>query len=69
VFPDEIGSPPLVPEEVDEEATLSVEIEEVTVDVEATTLIERFTVEEHFLRVEYVPARLPSAVASGASPK
>jgi Permuted papain-like amidase enzyme, YaeF/YiiX, C92 family len=59
VFPDEIGSPPLVPEEVDEEATLSVEIEEVTVDVEATALIERFTVEEHFLRVEYVPARLP----------
>jgi hypothetical protein len=28
-------------------------------DDEAATLIERFTVEEHFLRVEYVPARLP----------
>ena len=28
-------------------------------DAEATMLIERFIVEEHFLRVEYVPARLP----------
>jgi hypothetical protein len=28
-------------------------------DDEAATLIERFTIEEHFLRVEYVPARLP----------
>ncbi len=64
VFPETLDSPPLAPEEVDEEATLSVEIaevtvEELTVDVEATALIERFTVEEHFLRVEYVPARLP----------
>ncbi|HEY7845554.1 MAG TPA: YiiX/YebB-like N1pC/P60 family cysteine hydrolase [Bradyrhizobium sp.] len=57
VFPDEIGSPPLVPEAIDEEETLSVE--EVTVETEVSTLIERFTVEEHFLRVEYVPARLP----------
>jgi len=31
----------------------------VTVDAEAARLIARFTVEEHFLRVEYVPARLP----------
>ena len=59
VFPETLDSPPLAPEEVDEEATLSVEIAEVTVDVEATALIERFIVEEHFLRVEYVPARLP----------
>jgi len=60
VFPqDVIGSPPLVPEEIDEEATLEIAIEEVTVDAEAAALIARFTVEEHFLRVEYVPARLP----------
>jgi Permuted papain-like amidase enzyme, YaeF/YiiX, C92 family len=57
VFPEEIGSPPLVPEEIDEEAPVS--IEEMTVDVEVSTLLERFTVEEHFLRVEYVPARPP----------
>jgi hypothetical protein len=58
VFPEDvIESPPLVPKEIDEEATLA--IEEVTADGEAMTLIERFTVEEHFLRVEYVPARLP----------
>jgi hypothetical protein len=31
----------------------------VTVDAEGSTLIERFTVEEHVLHVEYVPARLP----------
>jgi len=56
-FPQTVGSPPLVPEEIDAEAPLGAE--EVIVDVEATTLIERFTVEEHFLRVEYVAARLP----------
>jgi Permuted papain-like amidase enzyme, YaeF/YiiX, C92 family len=64
VFQEEIDAPPLVPEAADEEETLSLEIEEVTVegvavDIEATTLIERFTIEEHFLRVEYVPTRLP----------
>jgi hypothetical protein len=31
----------------------------VTIEVEVATVIERFTVEEHFLRVEYVAARLP----------
>jgi len=59
-------APPLVPEEVDEEAPLS--LEEMTATVEVTSvievgenaaLIERFTIEEHFLRVEYVPAHLP----------
>jgi hypothetical protein len=59
VFPDEVNSPPLVPEEIDEEAAVSAEAAEVIADAEAATLIERFTVEEHFLRVEYVPARLP----------
>jgi hypothetical protein len=57
VFPDTLDSPPLVPEEIDEEAP--VPAEEVTVEVEVATVIERFTVEEHFLRVEYMPARLP----------
>jgi hypothetical protein len=60
VFPEAIvESPPLIPEEIDEEATVEVSIEEVTIDIEATTRIEHVTVEEHFLRVEYVPARLP----------
>ena len=59
VFPETVRSPPLVPEEVDAQAPLPAEIEEVTEEAEATILIERFTVEEHFLRVEYVPARLP----------
>jgi hypothetical protein len=68
VFQEAIDSPPLVPEEADEEEALSLQIAEVTEAVELTelievdqtaALIERFTVEEHFLRVEYVPARLP----------
>src|SRR6201985_2488136 len=63
-----VDAPPLVPEEADEEASLSLQIEEVTNVIEVTdgveidetaALIERFTIEEHFLRVEYVPARLP----------
>jgi Permuted papain-like amidase enzyme, YaeF/YiiX, C92 family len=58
-FPSAIRSPPLVPEEIDEEAPLPAETPEVTDDTEATILIERFTIEEHFLRVEYVPVRLP----------
>jgi len=65
VFPETLDAPPLVPEEIDEEATLS--LEEVTVvaevdmieTAETASLIERFTIEEHFMRVEYVPARLP----------
>jgi hypothetical protein len=63
VFPETVDAPPLVPEEIDEEAPLSLEevtgIVEVTEVAETTMLIERFTIEEHFLRVEYVPARLP----------
>jgi hypothetical protein len=31
----------------------------VTVDTEAGSLVESVTVEEHYLRVEYVPARAP----------
>jgi len=62
VFQEAVDAPPLVPETADQEASLSLEIEEVTEVIEAgenAALIERFTVEEHFLRVEYVPARLP----------
>jgi permuted papain-like amidase YaeF/Yiix C92 family enzyme len=56
-FQEKVSSPPLVPEEIDQEAPLPAE--EVTLDDEATTLIERFIVEEHYLRVEFVAARLP----------
>src|SRR5690349_8503641 len=65
VFQEALDPPSLVPEEIDEEATLSLEevIETREVDVvetaETTAVTERFTVEEHFLRIEYVPARLP----------
>jgi hypothetical protein len=58
VFP-ELISPPLVPEEIDEETPLPAEevmIEEVTVE---RTMIERVTVSEHYLAVEYVPVRPP----------
>src|SRR3954462_12775742 len=58
VFP-ELNSPPLVPEEIDEETPLPAEevmIEEGTVE---TTMIERVTVSEHYLAVEYVPVRPP----------
>jgi hypothetical protein len=51
-FQEKIGSPPLIPEEVDAEAPPA--LAKVTDDAEAATFIERFTVEEHFLRVEYV---------------
>jgi hypothetical protein len=61
VFP-EVKSPPLAPEEIDQEAPFPVEevtleevaIEEVTCE---TTMIERVTVSEHYLAVEYVPVR------------
>jgi len=56
-FPETISSPPLVPETVDTEAPLPPE--EVAFESELTTLIERFTVEEQFLRLEHFPARPP----------
>ena len=65
-FPEAISSPPLVPEETDQEAALA--LAEVTLEDAAPanpeTLIERFTVEEHFLLVEQVPARLPERRAT-----
>jgi hypothetical protein len=50
IFPE--ASPPLVPEEIDEEAPLPAE--EVTLVAADATLIERVTVSEHF---EYIPER------------
>src|SRR6266511_1148763 len=65
VFP-EIKSPPLAPEEIDQEAPLPAAAEEVTIEEVAigevtyeTTVIERVTVSEHYLAVEYVPVRPP----------
>jgi hypothetical protein len=57
VFP-EVQSPPLVPEEIDEEAPLPfAEVIEVTVE---TTMVERVTVSE-LLAVEQVPVRSPES--------
>jgi hypothetical protein len=50
IFPKEICSPPLVPEEINEEAPLP---------AEEVALVERVTITEHFMRVEYVPACPP----------
>jgi hypothetical protein len=56
VFP-EIESPALVPEEINEEAP--VPNREMTPVAENPTLVERVTVSEHFIMVEYVPVRSP----------
>src|SRR6478736_3168885 len=53
VFPQALKSPPLVPEEIDEEAPLPAE--EVTLLGEETILMERVTVSEHFMVVESDP--------------
>jgi hypothetical protein len=60
VFP-EVESPSLVPEEIDEEASVPVSDQEVTEVAGATevTMVERVTVSEHYLAVEYVPVRPP----------
>ena len=57
VFRETIESPPLVPEEIDQEAPLP--SEEVTLVADEATLVERVTVSEHFMVVEYVPLRPP----------
>jgi hypothetical protein len=54
VFP-EIESPTLVPETIDEEAPLS----PAEVTAPQTIMVERVTVSEHFLAVEYVPVHPP----------
>jgi hypothetical protein len=53
VFPQALKSPPLVPEEIDEEAPLPAE--EVTLLGEETILVERITLSEHFIVVESDP--------------
>jgi hypothetical protein len=60
VFP-EVKSPPLAPEEIDQEAPLPAAAEEVTVEQVACeqTMIERVTVSEHYIAVEYVSVRPP----------
>jgi hypothetical protein len=54
-FPGAIDAPPLVPEEIDQEAPLPAE--QVMLTGEAATLVERITVSEHFMMVEYVAER------------
>jgi hypothetical protein len=58
VFP-EVESPSLVPEEIDQEAPVPVSAEEVTEVAVKTTMVERVTVSEHYLAVEYVPVHSP----------
>jgi hypothetical protein len=57
IFPEEIESPPLVPEEVDQEAPLPVATTEVTPVATDAVLVERVTVAEHFMVVEYIRER------------
>ena len=57
VFRETIESPPLVPEEIDQEAPLP--SEEVTFAADEATLVARGTVSEHVMVVEYVPLRPP----------
>ncbi len=56
-FPETVSSPPLVPEEIDQEAPAAVA--EVTRESESALSVERFACFEHSLVVEYVEA-LPS---------
>jgi hypothetical protein len=56
VFP-EVESPSLVPEEINEETPLPAADTEMTAVAEKPALVERVTVSEHFMLVEYVPAR------------
>ena len=58
VFPEALRSPPLVPEEADQETALSVA--EVSLEDDAPAMVERVTVEEHFLRVEQVEMQRPA---------
>jgi hypothetical protein len=57
VFQEEVWSPSLVPEEIDEATPVSVA--EVTVVAIEETMVERVLVTEHFLAVEYIPVRVP----------
>src|SRR5216684_2958780 len=66
VFPETI-SPPIVPEEIDEEAPLPAE--EVILGAGPTTLVERVIVSEHFIAVEYVPVHPPERRAHPREPE
>src|SRR3954465_15734234 len=56
VFPEEVWSPSLAPEEVDEAPPVA--IAEVTSAAD-TAMVERVKITEHFLAFEYVPVRTP----------
>ena len=64
VFPEKVSSPPLAPEEADEEAPLPVAAENAQVNSEAAGLIERIKVTEHFLAVEHIRLRAPKPRAT-----
>ncbi len=57
IFPEPLESPPLVPEAIDQEAPLPVANAEVTPDAADAVLVERVTVAEHYMVVEYIPER------------
>jgi hypothetical protein len=67
VFP-EVESPSLVPEEIDEETPLPAADTEMTPLAEKPALVERVTVSEHFIVVDYVPARPPERRARSREP-
>ena len=54
IFPEPIESPPLVPEEIDQEAPLPVASAEVAPVAADAVLVERVKVSEHFMVVEYI---------------
>ena len=55
VFPEALDSPPLIPEEIDEETP--VPAQEVTLEVEVAAVVEIYSVEEQLQRVEDVTAQ------------
>src|SRR3982075_88416 len=57
VFPEKTDSPPLAPETIDQETPPPAA--EVSLVEDEVTLVERVTVSEHFMVVEYVPVRPP----------
>ncbi|HEY8670910.1 MAG TPA: hypothetical protein VIL63_08730, partial [Terriglobales bacterium] len=61
-----LRSPPLVPEKTDQEAPFPAP--KVTPAAAAAALVERITVSEHFMMVEYVSARPPERRAEPCDP-
>jgi hypothetical protein len=62
-FPETIGAPPLVPEEIDQKTPIPAE--EIMLVAEEAALVERVTVTEHFTFVEYVPERPAARARAG----